>query len=89
MFNEEMFQRMVEQAVMNALSKQDKPEFEGFWDSNDFKAITNISEWDYRNKVLLDKDFQKCIRRFEGSRKIYIDVAKAKEFLEKNMEVGL
>ena len=84
-----MFQRMVEQAVANALARQNKDTYEGYWDSNSFKKETSISEFDFRHKVLLDKDFQKCIRRFEGSRKIYIDKKLAKEWLERNMEVGI
>lgn len=88
MFNEDLLREFIEEAVTKAMAKQDKQEYLGFWTTQEFKENTGLSEFDLRTKVLPNKDFQKNIRRFDQSRKFYIEVAGALDWLEKNMKVG-
>lgn len=88
MFDEEKLRNFIEDAVSKAMAKQDKQEYLGFWTTAEFKEHTGISDWDFNQKVLPNKDFQKNIRRFDQSRKFYIEVAGALDWLEKNMKVG-
>lgn len=88
MFDEEKLRNFIEEAVSKAMAKQDTQEYLGYLTTAEFKEKTGISEYDLRTKVLPNKDFQKNIRRFDQSRKFYIEVSGALEWLEKNMKVG-
>ena len=88
MFNEKLLQELIEQAVATALSQQDKQEYLGLWSTQEFKDKTGISEWDLRQKLLVNPEFQKHVRQLPDSRKIYIDVAGATKFINEYMKVS-
>ena len=91
MFNEGMLKELIKSAVKETLHEQtlEENEFLGYWSSNQFKEKTNISEHDYRTKLLTDPAFQKCVYKFEGSRKYYIKVDEALNYLDKHMIRGI
>ena len=91
MFNEVLLKELIKSAVKETLHEQslEENEFLGYWSSNQFKENTNISEFDFLQTLLSDPAFQKCIYRFEGSRKYYIKVDEALNYLDKHMIRGI
>ncbi|MCJ1667821.1 hypothetical protein MT340_005220 [Staphylococcus sp. NRL 16/872] len=61
----------------------------GFADVKEFVKISGLSKDDFEKKIASNKGFQQeCMYRFEGSRKRYIKVRKAIDYIENNLMVN-
>lgn len=63
-------------------------EYIGFADVKEFVKISGLSKDDFEKKVASNQQFKKFIYKFEDSRKRYIKVKPALEFIENNLMVN-
>lgn len=62
-----------------------KQEYKYFLDVKGFVEVSGLSKDDFEKKVASNQEFKKFIRKFEDSRKRYIKVKPALEFIENNL----
>ncbi|MBE7332476.1 hypothetical protein [Staphylococcus haemolyticus] len=60
-------------------------EYKYFLDVKGFVEVSGLSKDDFEKKVASNQEFKKFIRKFEDSRKRYIKVKPALEFIENNL----
>lgn len=82
MFDESAFKSLIQDAVKEALYRQDKQVYQGYADVKQFIKISGISENDMERKVLSHPEFEHCVARFDGSTKRYIHIVKGLEALD-------
>ena len=82
LIDESAFKSLIQDAVKEALSRQDKQVYQGYADVKQFIKISGISENDMERKVLSHPAFEHCVARFDGSKKRYIHIVKGLEALD-------
>ena len=60
-------------------------EYKYFLDVKGFVEVSGLLKDDFEKKVASNQEFKKFIRKFEDSRKRYIKVKPALEFIENNL----
>ena len=60
-------------------------EYKYFLDVIGFVEVSGLSKDDFEKKVASNQEFKKFIHKFEDSRKRYIKVKPALEFIENNL----
>ncbi|MDQ7222862.1 hypothetical protein RCI18_00860 [Staphylococcus haemolyticus] len=60
-------------------------EYRHFLNVKDFLKVSGLSKDDFEKKVAPNQEFQKFIFKFEDSRKRYIKVKPALEFIENSL----
>ena len=60
-------------------------EYKYFLDVKGFVEVSGLSKDDFEKKVASNQEFKKFIHKFEDSRKRYIKVKPALEFIENNL----
>lgn len=63
-------------------------EYRHFLNVNDFLKVSGLSKDDFEKKVAPNQEFKKFIYKFEDSRKRYIKVKPALEFIENNLMIS-
>ncbi|MBK3950214.1 hypothetical protein JJL02_02970 [Staphylococcus haemolyticus] len=63
-------------------------EYRHFLNVKDFLKVSGLSKDDFEKKVAKIQEFKKFIYKFEDSRKRYIKVKPALEFIENNLMIS-
>lgn len=63
-------------------------EYRHFLNVKDFLKVSGLSKDDFEKKVASNQEFKKFIHKFEDSRKRYIKVKPALEFIENNLMIS-
>ncbi len=63
-------------------------EYRHFLNVKDFLKVSGLSKDDFEKKVAPNQEFKKFIYKFEDSRKRYIKVKPALEFIENNLMIS-